>query len=212
MSSAINSRQGSRECRRYRSVRSGWGRLSKFRPKVKDSLCSCQLTNWGHRWRGFPFSFFFLLFHSAPTFDAPCTSSSELAASYSWHKGNCIWSNVFSPTYFFEALRVFDFEIPRISTWTFRLLATMRDTEGTKFPKARSSKHRASWNPQPTSTFYQIQMYPSSAAFLGFWEKKLRSNGRVLEIYRRSCNNTKRFERQRMKNSYPDIQLLRCKE
>lgn len=61
MSSAINSRQGSRECRRYRSVRSGWGRQSKFRPKVKDSLCSCQLTNWGHRWSGFPSSFFFVV-------------------------------------------------------------------------------------------------------------------------------------------------------
>lgn len=178
------------------------GEPSKFRPKVKDSL---QLSSYKLR----PLSTIGLLF-SSPYFSVPfradlrylppCTSSSGLTASSMAAQRKqvaAIRSNVFSPTYFFGR---FVFLTSRISG-PFRSLATMRDTEGTKFPKARNSKHRGRNPPAHidilsdtnVSQFCRVSIFVPP-----FWDsKKPRSNGRVFEIYRRSCNNTERFERRR---------------
>lgn len=199
MTSAINSRQGSHErwaCERERR---------RFRHRVKDSLqlSSCKLGSLSTR--GFPFSFFsrfFFLFWSHC--DLRCTmylfvKINSVTNAAQRKQVVAIRSNVFPPPDLF--FRGFVFLTSRYANIHMDISIACNDAryrEGTKFPKARNSKHRW-WKAQPTSTFYQIQTYPSFVrvpmCVPPFCDsKKLRSNGRVFEIYRRSCNNTERFE------------------
>lgn len=142
------------------------------------------------------FPIFFFRFFSFCTLDAPCTFSPRLTASNARHKGNAPWQfgQMYFPRPIFSTVPCFRLRDTRLST--FRLLATMRNTEGTKFPKARNGKHRVKPH-RPHRHFIGYKRIPVLRIYLCMssqnW-KKLRSNGRVFEVYRRSCNNTERFE------------------
>lgn len=110
----------------------------------------------------FPFFFCLFLSHFTSTFDIMYTcllvgiNSVECAAQRK--RVAAIRSNVFFANLFFRN-PCFWLRDTRVSAWTFRLLATMRDTEGTKFPKACNSKHRE-WNPSPRRYFIRYKRIP----------------------------------------------------